>query len=122
MTRDTNSFKKKLLAEKDGVEQELATVGRRNPANPADWEPLPAERDVVPADRDEVAEKLESFEENIAMVRQLEARLAEVRDALEHIENGTYGWCTSCGKEIETERLNANPAAQTCTTHLSRSA
>ncbi|TSC55291.1 MAG: hypothetical protein Greene041679_658, partial [Parcubacteria group bacterium Greene0416_79] len=53
MTRDTNSFKKKLLAEKDGVEQELATVGRRNPANPADWEPLPAERDVVPADRDE---------------------------------------------------------------------
>lgn len=118
MSRDVTAFKKKLLAERDNLEQELATIGRRNPANPADWEAMPAERDALPSDRDEVAEKLESFEENIALLRQLEARLAEVRDALERIENGTYGWCTTCNKEIEVERLTANPAAQTCKAHL----
>lgn len=118
MTLDPTPFKKELLTEKDELENELATVARRNPQNPADWEATPEDRNVSTAARDEVADKLESFEENIAIVRQLETRLAEIKDALERIENGTYGHCTTCGKEIEEERLAANPAAKTCKQHL----
>ena len=118
MTPDPTPFKKKLLAEKDELEAELATVARKNPANPKDWEPVPDAREDIPAARDDTADKIESFEENVAITRQLEARLAEVRDALERIENGSFGHCTVCRGAIETERLNANPAAQTCKQHL----
>ena len=117
MAIDTNIFKKKLLEEKELVEKELETVGRRNPDNAADWEPV-ATAEEIPAERDEVADKLESFEENVAIVRQLESRLGEINVALNKIKNGTYGTCSVCGKEIETERLEANPAATTCKAHL----
>lgn len=118
MTFDPMPFRKKLLAEKDSLEAELATVGRRNPQNPKDWEPTPENLDTLASDRDEVADRFESFEENVALTRQLEARLAEVSDALERIESGSYGRCTECGAVIETDRLNVNPAAQTCKAHL----
>lgn len=112
-----DTFKKKLLAEKKLVETELGTVGRRNPENAADWEPVAAVLER-PAERDEVADKLESFEENVALVRQLESRLGEITTALERIEHKAYGVCSVCGKSIETERLEANPAATTCKAHM----
>lgn len=117
MLTDAGQFKKKLLAEKTLVETELGTVGRRNPENAADWEPVAANEER-PAERDEVADKLESFEENVAIVRQLESRLGDIDAALERIESGAYGACSVCGKEIETDRLGANPAATTCKAHL----
>ena len=117
MPMDTTIFKKKLLEEQDLVEKELATVGRRNPEKAGDWEPV-ADTEERPAERDEVADKIEPFEENVAIVRQLESRLSEVKDALERIENGSYGHCVTCKKEIESERLLANPAAVTCKAHL----
>lgn len=118
MTLDPTPYKKKLLAEKDTLEAELATVARQNPANAKDWEPVPEAREDAPATRDDTADKIESFEENVAMTRELEARLAEVRDALERIDNGGYGYCVSCKKAIEPERLHANPAATTCKAHM----
>jgi len=114
---DTNNFKGKLTEEKTLVERELATVSRRNPSNPNDWEPK-ASTEERPAERDEVADKIESFEENVAITRQLEARLAEINDALERIENNAFGRCAVCGQEIEAARLEANPAAKTCTSHM----
>ena len=117
MIMDTNIFKKKLLEEKELVENELGTVGRRNPENAADWEPI-ATAEERPAERDEVADKLESFEENVALVRQLESRLGEINVSLNKIKDGTYGTCSVCGQEIETARLEANPSATTCKAHM----
>jgi DnaK suppressor protein len=118
MAIETERFKKKLLAERDTLEKELATIGRQNPEHPSDWEPTPKDREDTPVSRDEVADKIESFEENIALARHLESRLAEVRDALARIEENVYGVCRVCKKEIEEERLLANPAATTCKMHL----
>mgnify|MGYP001569080021 CR=1 FL=1 len=117
MITNTDAFKKKLLEEKKLVEAELETVGRRNPENASDWEPVAAVEER-PVERDEVADKLESFEENVAIVRQLESRLGEINAALNGIRNGTYGICSACGKEIEAVRLEANPAALTCKAHI----
>ena len=117
MITNTDAFKKKLLEEKKLVEAELETVGRRNPENASDWEPVAAVEER-PVERDEVADKLESFEENVAIVRQLESRLGEITAALKRIQDGAYGTCSKCGQEIETERLEANPAAATCKKHL----
>ena len=40
-----------------------------------------------------------------------------VNQALERIENGTYGYCLECKKEIPNERLEALPYAQYCIEH-----
>jgi len=40
--------------------------------------------------------------------------LAEIDAALKRIEDGTYGTCTNCGKEISVGRLEAYPWASLC--------
>ena len=40
--------------------------------------------------------------------------LGEIDAALARIDNGTYGTCTSCGKQIPEERLEALPWATLC--------
>lgn len=38
----------------------------------------------------------------------------EIDEALERMEEGTYGACTSCGTPIPPERLEARPYARQC--------
>ena len=102
------------------MEEELKTVGRKNPANPADWEAIPAKMEVLASDENEVADTIEEFENNSAILKQLEIRYNEVKSAIERIEKGTFGVCRICDKPIEKERLNANPAAETCEEHMNQ--
>ncbi len=115
---NTDTFKQKLETEKKLLEDELKSVGRRNPANPKDWEAKPADLDVDPADQNEVADMIEEFENNAAIVKQLEIQYNEVLEALKRITEGKYGICEISGEPIEEERLMANPAARTCTKHM----
>jgi RNA polymerase-binding protein DksA len=43
-----------------------------------------------------------------------EQMLAEIDAALRRIEDGTYGTCAVCGKEIGAERLEVQPWASLC--------
>src|ERR671925_498060 len=40
--------------------------------------------------------------------------LADIDSALKRIEDGTYGTCTNCGRQISEERLEARPWATLC--------
>ena len=40
--------------------------------------------------------------------------LTQVREALQRIENGTYGKCVDCGRQIEDHRLRAVPWTPYC--------
>jgi DnaK suppressor protein len=40
--------------------------------------------------------------------------LTQVRDALQRIENGAYGKCLDCGRQIEANRLNSLPWVPYC--------
>lgn len=51
---------------------------------------------------------------DVAFHGQLMQQLALVDAAIERIEEGTYGLCTSCGKPIPEERLEVLPWAATC--------
>lgn len=114
-------FRTKLDAEKLSLEKELATVGRRNPHNPDDWEPKYADIDTDSADNLEVAEELESYQNNISILNSLELRYNDVLKAIEKIHQNKYGICEIGGEEIEDDRLEANPAAKTCKVHISNS-
>ncbi|MBI2086800.1 MAG: TraR/DksA C4-type zinc finger protein [Candidatus Zambryskibacteria bacterium] len=54
----------------------------------------------------------------MAIVNTLETRYNDIKSGLDKIEHGTYGLCQICGKEIETDRLEANPSARTCIEHM----
>lgn len=118
MTIDTQVFKAKLEEEKRGLETSLATVGQQNPDNPKDWEGKAEDIDAEMSDPNDVADNIEEYESNSAITSELEVRLTNINNALRSIEEGTYGICRICKKEIEEDRLGANPAASTCKEHI----
>ncbi len=64
-----------------------------------------------PADR----ATLESDRNFVLRLRDRERRLInKIKDALERIENGTYGICESCGEDISDQRLKARPVTTLC--------
>lgn len=123
MTIDYEHFKNKLEEEKKLLEKELGKVGRINPDNPSDWEATPvlADRDVSSADENTVADSIEEFEDNTAIVNTLEKRYNDIKSGLDKIKHKVYGICQVCQKEIEVERLEANPSARTCIEHVDTS-
>ncbi len=109
----TEEFKKKLEAEKARLESELDTIGKRT-GRAGDWDATTDEIDAdVSADKNDRADAIEDFEENTAIVTELEAQLKDVADALARIDAGTYGHDETTNEPIPVERLNANPAART---------
>lgn len=50
----------------------------------------------------------------LALARKAEHLLREVDDALIRLSDGTYGYCTDCGRGIALRRLRALPATALC--------
>lgn len=117
---NTEHYKTKLEEEMKLLEEELQSVGRKNPDNPNDWEAKPPSENILMADENEVADTIEDFEQNTAILKQLEIRYNEIKGALSRMEAGNYGKCEVSGEMIEEERLEANPAARTCIAHKDR--
>ena len=115
--KELEYFKEKLQSELSMIIEQLKTVGRVNPDNPEDWEPTKADFNIPESDANDVADEIEEYEERSAILKQLEIKFNEIRDALKKIEDGTYGICEVSGEEIPRERLEANPAARTTVEH-----
>ena len=113
----TEHFRKKLETEKETLESEMGKLGRRNPMVPDDWEPSPLEENAE-SDIIDQADVIINRENDAAILADLEARYDTILAALSRIENRTYGKCDECGDEIIEARLEADPAATTCTAHL----
>lgn len=116
--QNTKKAEEILKNELARLESELASVGRRNPDNKDDWEAMPEKMDILKSDSNEVADSIEEFEGNEGILKQLEIRYNEVKNAVERIEKGNYGICEVCGEIIEEDRLVANPASNTCKKHM----
>lgn len=56
-------------------------------------------------------------EKDFSLLEQLEAEIGDLDAALRKIDDGTYGICEVCGKQIEAERLEAMPGTRTCIEH-----
>jgi RNA polymerase-binding transcription factor DksA len=118
---EINSYKNLLEKERAILEDELKSVGKQDPNNPADWvvrAPTDNEMSVDGADRSEAGDKMETLGENAGILNELEIRYNNVLRALGKIEAGTYGICEISKEPIEKARLDANPAARTCKAHL----
>ena len=105
MRMNTAHFKEKLEEELGTVNAELSELGHEDV-------------DPTATESDELADRMEDFGEHQSELSTLTARRVEIVAALERITNGTYGICEEGGEDIEQDRLEANPAARTCTKHL----
>lgn len=68
---------------------------------------------------DNAAPDTDAFEENEhmrieAQEEELTTQLTSIESALEQIEQGSYGICTSCGRAIDEARLLAIPTTTLC--------
>jgi len=114
-----DELKTALEKERGLLISELKTIATPDPNLKGDWDVKHSEWE-----EDEITSKEEleggisvneSDEDmkNKALSDHSELRLKEVNDALKRIEDGTYGICQVCQREIPLERLKANPAAST---------
>ena len=119
-----SELKTALLKERDLLTKELETIATPDPNLEGDWDVKHSEWEEGEITSKEELEGGVSVNEvdedmkNKALSDRLELRLKEVNDALARMENGTYGICETCKKEISLERLKANPAAKTDIEHV----
>lgn len=109
-----NNYKTKLEEEKKLLEDELGSLGQVDKTG--DWEAIPEEeiKSQEVQDDGDMAERSEDYQERSIKLNSLETRLANINKALEKIHGDSFGLCANCGKEIEEDRLEVNPAALTC--------
>ncbi len=102
--RDAERCRAILLMQRDSILENATRVRKGE---------LEIDRDDFPDEMDmSLAESSLSF---VGRIRERESKLlSRIEEALERIDQGDYGECTSCGEEIEVRRLLARPVARLC--------
>jgi RNA polymerase-binding protein DksA len=112
MSIDSDHFRTMLLEERERVQKAIANLRDDHPGS------LDDEVEEVAATSDnhlgETASATLGREIDYTLGENSEQVLAEIEAALQRIENGTYGVCRKCGREISAERLEAYPWASLC--------
>ncbi len=93
MLRELDSATATLEAEEAGQSEELSHF------------------DQHPAD---TATELSDADREVAIIENATDQRLQVEAALKRIEDGTYGRCVDCGKEIPAARLEVRPEAARC--------
>jgi RNA polymerase-binding transcription factor DksA len=105
-------LKQALVAEKAELESSLNRIAKPVDVATGDYEATFTE---IGNDREDNTTEVEEYTDNLPVEMTLEKKLQDIITALARMEQGIYGICNNCKKEIAIERLRANPSAQTCT-------
>jgi DnaK suppressor protein len=108
---DTSRFREVLTQERQRIQAALDNLHEENPGSITDETGEDAVYDNHLADTATVTYDREldyTLEENA------ENMLSDIDSALRRIDDGTYGNCTNCDKEIAPARLEARPWATLC--------
>jgi len=105
-------LKEKLEAQKISIKKELEKFATEDPKLEHNWDAKFPQRED--SDTDEQADDVTEYDNALSLEHSFESKLKNITHALEKIEQGKYGTCEICGKEISEERLLACPEAKTC--------
>jgi DnaK suppressor protein len=112
MSIDTEHFRTALVDERERVEKALANLRDDHPGS------LDEEVEEVAGTADnhlgETASATLGREIDYTLGENSEEVLSQIDAALRRVEDGTYGTCVNCGREIAPERLEATPWAALC--------
>ncbi len=103
MALDIKKYKKRLIEERDRLGRELGLIMESAGPVTDDSQLTAANAPVI---------EMKDVEARIKDIKS--RRLERVNAALQAIDDGTYGVCIKCGKQIDKRRLDAEPAALTC--------
>lgn len=107
MSSDTAKIEQELRTERERIVRQLAELGAAESGDlnvDIDFGGSFADAAAVTAERTEV----------LGLVDSLRGQVSDIDRALERIEEGQYGICANCGKEISPDRLAALPASILC--------
>jgi DnaK suppressor protein len=105
--RETIQYFRELLLEKreEALEQIDILTDRVSDLDEAD----DADLSSITHHLGDVGSEMEEDEMNFQLLERTKKYVNEINDALERIENGTYGICEATGKPIDKGRLDAVP-------------
>lgn len=106
-TFDSTTAKVALTEEREKIVHQMTELGVTESGD------LRADVDYGDGFADAAAATAERTE-TLVLVESLKAQLASIDKALNRIEEGTYGICVSCGKEIPAARLEFRPSSVYC--------
>lgn len=107
-----NFLKEKLINEANKVDKALGQMRENGEADMSEYSSTELSNyDNHPAD---LGSELYSVEMNMALKVHEQSKLNDINNALKKFENGSYGKCEKCKKEIEYERLEVLPSAKLC--------
>jgi RNA polymerase-binding transcription factor DksA len=108
---DQEQARARLLGERDRIQELRAAAGRLTASATE-----AAERELSSAEQHPAELATETMERELdqSLVEHAELELAEIEAALRRLDQGTYGSCEACGKEISEGRLEIMPAARYC--------
>jgi RNA polymerase-binding protein DksA len=109
---DTDRFRDRLLEERTRVQSAIQFLHEEHPGSLEDE----TEEPVGSTDNHlaDTATATLDREIDYTLGENSEQVLAEIDDALQRIEDGTFGTCRTCGQPIAPERLEAMPWATQC--------
>lgn len=107
-----NYFKNKLIQEKKDVNSLINQMKENDTLAPLSE--LDSELSYYDNHGADIAGDLVDFHRGIALKHNEDSILSKIDTALQDIENGRYGVCKTCGKEIPQERLDFIPYADHC--------
>ena len=100
--QDLDKFKKRLLDERDKIIQAKNNKAGQEISNTQSGD----EADMASAEME-----LDAMYQGDQRGHNM---LQDIQDALQKIEDGTYGECENCGEDISIARFVANPMAKLC--------
>lgn len=103
-------MKDHLESEKARLESELSAFAHRS-GGEGDFE---TNFPNIGDKEDENAAEVAEFSNNLSLEDELEKALRDVTNALESLEDGTYGVCKYCSQDIDERRLVARPTSSSC--------
>jgi DnaK suppressor protein len=109
--KTVEKIKKELLARKKQIEEDLKNITQQETSEKGEHR---AKFPDLGSKTEENVMEIGEYSTNLATEKVLESSLRDIDNTLKRIEEGTYGVCKYCEKEIGEKRLLARPVASTC--------
>ena len=100
-------FRSRLVARQSEVSRSMVGLSEASLRTPTDGSSVPLHTADLAS---------ETFEQNLSLdcLARAQDELVQLRDALERIDNRSFGLCNDCGTAISAARLDAMPTAEYC--------
>lgn len=107
-----NELRQRLLSDKERLEKQLET--RDETTSGASLRDSTGELSAADNHPGDVGTEVFERERDLAVQEARSEELEEINSALQRMDEGKYGICTVCGREIPYERLEALPYTAFC--------